>query len=186
MKIYTKTGDKGSTALFGGRRVAKDDLRIEAYGTVDELNSFIGLAVAQAPDSPLSSPLRDIAAHLFTLGADLATPLSPPPRYAIPRIDDSQINWLESMIDDYEESLPPLKSFIVPGGTALAAALHLARTVCRRAERRTVALAASEDIGSAPVRFLNRLSDYLFVAARYANFLAGEDDIPWRNPAAGQ
>lgn len=183
MKIYTKTGDDGTTGLFGGRRVPKDHLRIEAYGTVDELNSVLGVALSADMPEQLQPVLQRISALLLTVGADLATPLSPPPRYAIPRTAEEDITWLESLIDAYEEELSPLANFILPGGTAAAAHLHLARTVCRRAERGTVALAREEETGTAPIRFLNRLSDFLFVAARLANHLAGVPDIPWTNPA---
>lgn len=183
MKIYTKTGDDGTTGLFGGRRVPKDHLRIEAYGTVDELNSVLGIALGAAMPETLQPVLRRISALLLTVGADLATPLSPPPRYAIPRTAEEDIEWLENLIDTYEDQLSPLANFILPGGTPAASHLHLARTVCRRAERCTVALAREEDIGTAPLRFLNRLSDFLFVAARLANRLADVDDIPWINPA---
>ncbi len=186
-RIYTKTGDSGTTGLFGGARVSKDHIRIETYGTVDELNAVIGIVLAS--DNTLPSALReeltDISALLFTLGADLATPIEPPPVYAIPRIEEQHIQWLESMIDAYDTVLEPLKNFILPGGTVGAAHLHHARTVCRRAERMAVSLAQTDDIGAHAVKFLNRLSDYLFTAARYANYSAGLPDVAWRNPKVG-
>ena len=183
-KIYTKTGDDGTTGLFGGDRVRKDHARIEAYGAVDELNATLGgvLALAAAPP-PLAERIQEISALLFTAGADLATPLHPPPSYPIPRIEHRHVEYLERLIDEYEGELSPLKAFILPTGTPAAAALHLARTVCRRAERRTIALAVNEDIGETIVKFLNRLSDFLFVAARMANRLAGVPDVEWKNPA---
>ena len=183
MKIYTRTGDKGKTALFGGTRVAKHDARIEAYGTVDELNSHLGVALTYDLPTDIRSQLTEISALLFSLGSDLATPLDPPPKYAIPRMQVEQSTWLEECIDTAEADLSPLKSFILPGGCPAAAQLHLARTVCRRAERRSTELAQDESINEAVIIFLNRLSDYLFVAARSANRHAGVDDVPWVNPA---
>jgi cob(I)alamin adenosyltransferase len=183
-KIYTKTGDDGTTGLFGGDRVRKDHARIEAYGAVDELNATLGgvLALDDAPPA-LAERIGDLSALLFTAGADLATPLDPPPSYPIPRIEKRHVEYLERLIDEYDRALPPLKAFILPTGTPAAAALHLARTVCRRAERRTITLAAEEYIGEEIVMFLNRLSDFLFVAARTANRLAGVPDVEWKNPA---
>jgi cob(I)alamin adenosyltransferase len=182
LKIYTKTGDDGSTGLFGGDRVPKYHPRIEAYGTVDELNAVIGLALTTAVPEAIRPGLEWVSSLLFTVGADLATPRVPPPQYAIPRIEEQHIAYIEQCIDSYEQQLPPLKNFILPGGTPTSAYLHLARTVCRRAERRTVELMQQEDIGTQISTFLNRLSDYLFVAARYANHLTGGNDIAWRNP----
>ena len=183
MKIYTKTGDDGTTGLFGGRRVAKNDSRIEAYGTVDELNSVLGIALSTDMPIGIRPDIEHISALLLTAGADLATPLEPPPRYAIPRIADDDVLMLERLIDEYEQDLEPLTNFILPGGTPAAAHLHLARTVCRRAERWAVALSGEEDIGTTITKFLNRLSDFLFVAARRANRLRGVGDISWVNPA---
>ncbi len=180
LKIYTKTGDDGTTGLFGGQRVPKSSLRIEVYGTVDELNSVIGVALTADLPEDIREQLTAISSLLFTAGADLATPLKPSPKYDIPRLLESDITWLETLIDGCDAALDPLKSFILPGGTAGSAYLHLARTVCRRAERLAVALAAGEDIGGVVVRFLNRLSDYLFTAARYVNLRAGIPDVPWR------
>jgi cob(I)alamin adenosyltransferase len=180
IRIYTKTGDDGTTGLFGGSRVSKADLRIEAYGTVDELNAIVGV-VRTCPLPPaLEQQLGTISADLFTLGADLATPLDPPPVYAIPRITEEHVKQLEGWIDEYDAQLEPLKTFILPGGTPAAAHLHVARTICRRAERRTVSLAAQEDVGTAVLHYLNRLSDYLFTASRAANAHAGVSDVAWK------
>jgi cob(I)alamin adenosyltransferase len=180
LKIYTKTGDAGETGLFGGQRCSKADLRIEAYGTVDELNAVLGVVRLHAGMEPLSEDIAKLSSLLFTLGSDLATPLHPAPAYAIPRVDESHVAWLEGCIDAYDEQLAPLKNFILPGGSHAAAHLHVARTVCRRAERLTVSLAAREDIGNYVVKFLNRCSDYLFTAARLANHVQGIEDVPWK------
>lgn len=168
MKIYTRTGDSGETSLFGGNRVPKSDLRIEAYGTVDELNSFIGVARASWQSSPLDADLARIQSDLFDLGARLAAPGSD----RFPGVAPSRIADLEGAIDRMEADLPPLKNFILPGGSVAAAHLHVARTVCRRAERLLVEL--GEDVA-----YLNRLADYLFVAARASNRAQGVDDVPW-------
>jgi cob(I)alamin adenosyltransferase len=171
MKIYTRTGDRGETSLFGGSRIAKDDPRIEAYGTIDELNSTIGVARASWPSSPIDPQLSLIQSDLFDIGARLAAPGSD--RFA--GVDPRRIAELERAIDAMESELQPLTNFIIPGGSLAAAQLHVARTVCRRAERRVVAL---EDT-TATVAYLNRLSDYLFVAARTANRSQGVPDTPW-------
>ncbi len=181
-KIYTKTGDNGTTALFGGTRVSKDHLRIDAYGTVDEVNTVLGMALSHNPPQPLDEDVFNLSTMLFIVGADLATPLVPPPKYAIPRVEAQHVQWLEDRIDEYEQELEPLQNFILPSGTQIAALLHFARTVCRRAERCSVALAHNEDIGTYITTFLNRCSDYLFVAARLANARAGVQDVKWRNP----
>ncbi len=180
MKIYTKTGDDGTTGLFNGQRVLKSSLRVECYGTVDELNSIIGI-VTTIPDLPLKikESITVINNLLFNLGSDLATPLNPPPKFEVPRINEENIEWLENLIDEYDTILPPLKNFILPGGTMSSAFLQNARTVCRRAERLAVSLSTQENLGDYTVKFLNRLSDYLFTAARYANFLNGVNDINW-------
>ena len=179
-RIYTKTGDDGTTALFGGQRVTKDDLRIQSYGTVDELNAIIGIALTGTVKDLLKSELESISMDLFTLGADLATPLEPPPMYDIPRITAEHVAELERRIDGHDEVLSELKNFILPGGSFESAHLHLARTVCRRAERIVVALARTEDLGDHVVTYLNRLSDYLFTAARRANMDLGVPDVLWR------
>jgi cob(I)alamin adenosyltransferase len=180
-KIYTKTGDDGTTALFGGTRVLKHGIRIESYGTVDELNAVLGMVLTHEMSEQLRGELTQLSSDLFTLGADLATPLDPPPTYHIPRIVEEHVAGLERKIDAHDATLPELKAFILPGGTQAAAGLHLARTVCRRAERRCVLLAENEDVGEYVVRYLNRLSDYLFMAARVANHTAGVVDVPWRS-----
>lgn len=179
-KIYTRTGDKGDTALSDGSRVAKNDARVEAYGTVDELNATLGLCRLHAADI-LSDRIAMIQNDLFDLGADLARPnmaRDDEAEYPVLRIIDDQVTRLETEIDEMNADLKPLRSFILPGGTVLAAHLHLSRTVARRAERRAVELAAGGDVNSAAVRYLNRLSDWLFVAARQANG-GGTEDILW-------
>ncbi|MDB6178569.1 cob(I)yrinic acid a,c-diamide adenosyltransferase [Paracoccus sp. Z330] len=179
-KIYTRTGDKGDTALSDGSRVAKHDLRVEAYGSVDELNATLGLCRLHAQDS-MAQELSVIQNDLFDLGADLARPdisADDQAGYPVLRIIDGQIERLEQEIDRMNGDLQPLRSFILPGGSVLAANLHLARTVARRAERRATELAANGDANPAAVRYLNRLSDWLFVAARKAND-NGNDDVLW-------
>ncbi|MDX1545576.1 MAG: cob(I)yrinic acid a,c-diamide adenosyltransferase [Rhodothermales bacterium] len=182
MKIYTRTGDHGTTGLFGGGRVPKHHPRIEAYGTVDETNSCIGLARAHLADGPgrerLDPLLAQLQEDLFVLGADLATP--PDTRARVPRIENGDVERLERAIDAYEADVPPLKHFILPGGTPAAAALHLARTVCRRAERLTVGAAEHEALTPEAPVYLNRLSDLLFVLARWANHQAGVDEAAWQ------
>ena len=183
MKIYTKTGDGGETGLFGGGRTPKDSPRVAAYGDVDELNAVLGLARALAPEELADALLQTIQRDLFTIGAELATPDPDKVHKALSRsgaaIGDSNIAALEEAIDTHESRLEPLKNFILPGGTPKAAALHLGRTVCRRAERAVVALARHELISPAILRYLNRLSDLLFVLARAANALAGRADVKW-------
>ena len=179
MKIYTKTGDKGETSLFGGKRVPKDDLRIEAYGAVDELNSLIGAARSFNDNKILDLVLSEIQNQLFVLGADLATP-SDVKSPATKRITTRDYNTLEGIIDDFEGKLDPLNSFILPGGTNAAAFLHNARAVCRRAERLVVSLRKKSEVSEEALIFLNRLSDLLFVLARYTNKISGVKDIPWK------
>ncbi len=182
MKIYTKTGDSGYTGLFGGDRVPKHALRIEAYGTVDEANSLLGLArIHAAPDANLADLeriLHKIQSELFVLGADLATPL--PSKANVPRIQEAHISSVENEIDQFQSELPELKHFVLPGGSLTAAALHVARTVCRRAERVTTALREKEEINPETAVYLNRLSDLLFVLARWANIKEGVDERTWR------
>ena len=185
MKIYTKTGDDGTTGLFGGGRVPKDSVRIEAYGTVDELNSTLGIARANLEDKVLSDLLERIQQNLFVLGADLATPLDSRSNYEIPRIDEKDVRDLEVAIDENEAHLTPLKRFILPGGSSAAAYLHLARTVCRRAERLLVSLSREQEIGTSDIIFLNRLSDLLFVLARRTNQIAGVPDVEWDGKKPG-
>lgn len=182
MKIYTRTGDQGTTALFGGERVTKSHPRIEAYGTVDEVNSAVGLARSLLRGEPgqdeLDPVLARIQTDLFVLGADLATPSAAKP--AVPRVEASHVEHLEQEIDRFDGALPPLKHFILPGGTSAAATLHLARTVCRRAERLAVATAGLESINEHVITYLNRLSDLLFVLARWANQEAGLEEATWQ------
>ena len=177
MKVYTKTGDDGTTGLFGGDRVRKDHARIEAYGTVDEANGFVGMARCEGPNDRLTAMLERIQGDLFVVGADLATPAGAKP--SVPRVSSVEITALENDIDSMEEDLSPLKSFVLPGGTRRAAALHAARTVCRRAERGVVTAMAIETIDPQVAIYLNRLSDFLFVAARWANHTEGVEDTPW-------
>ena len=176
MKIYTRTGDRGETSLFGGARVAKNDPRIEAYGTIDELNSFIGAARASWPASPCDEELAHAQSDLFDAGAHLASPGTS--RFA--GIDPNRIESLEHGIDAMEAELEPLKNFILPGGSLAASQLHVARSVCRRAERLVVALHDESAPTQSTIAYLNRLSDYLFVAARYANLRNGVPDVLWR------
>ena len=185
MKVYTRTGDDGTTGLFGGDRVAKSHPRLHAYGTADEANAAVGLARAhlRAGELPAEAAARAdallarIQHDLFVLGGDLASPHAT--RYPVPRVEAAHVAALEEAIDGLDAELPPLKSFILPGGTAAAAALHVARTVVRRAERLTVEMAAQEPISDGVVRYLNRLSDLLFVLARWANARAGVEDVAW-------
>ncbi len=179
-KIYTRTGDKGDTALSNGERVAKHNPRVEAYGTVDELNATLGLARLHAAGD-LAAHIATIQNDLFDLGADLSRPRMEEDAdagYPVLRIVDTQVARLEAEIDAMNADLSPLRSFILPGGSVLAAHLHLARTVARRAERRATELAQAEHANPAAIRYLNRLSDWLFVAGRVANNL-GTDDILW-------
>jgi cob(I)alamin adenosyltransferase len=181
-KIYTRTGDDGTTALGTGKRVAKYDLRVEAYGTIDETNAVIGLARlhTRGTDPELDAMLARIQNDLFDLGADLCFPEEMKNAKPSLRVSDGQIARLEAEIDKMNASLEPLRSFVLPGGTAAASFLHLARTVSRRAERLVVALAArpSESVSGPAVRYINRLSDFLFVAARHAND-KGACDVTW-------
>lgn len=179
MKIYTRTGDKGDTSLYGGQRVPKDALRIEAYGTVDELNSVLGIVRADNGNPEIDGLLAGIQNALFVLGADLATPRSDG-RSTVRRIGPSDASDLEREIDALENRLEPLRNFILPGGSSVASRLHFARTVCRRAERNVVRLSHNEDIGDAVVAYLNRLSDFLFILARFANAAAGVPETPWK------
>jgi cob(I)alamin adenosyltransferase len=180
-KIYTKTGDTGDTGLFGGGRVAKDHPRVEAYGDIDELNAVLGVARAVELMPRIDEVLVPIQRDLFAIGALLATPNPEKMReqLAKARVDDDRIAQLERAIDDGERELEPLKAFIIPGGTQKAAALHVARTVCRRAERRVVHLRRDVDIPQIVVIYLNRLSDLLFVLARVANRRAGAGEVTW-------
>lgn len=180
MKIYTKTGDRGQTGLFGGARVSKADPRVEAYGEVDELNAVLGVARAAAADAPNAALLQRVQSELFSLGAELAKDPSKDVDLGVAVVGDAEIQALEQAIDEHERDLPPLKTFVLPGGTLEAAFLHQARTACRRAERRLVALDAEGGVRGETLRYLNRLSDLLFVLARHANYRAKVEDVPWR------
>jgi len=178
MKIYTKNGDRGETSLLGGHRVSKDALRIEAYGTVDELNSVLGIARAHKPSTDVDQILGLVQSDLFVLGADLAA--SGEKRSAMVQpVSQEQVSRLEQTIDSLDAKLPPLTTFIIPGGSPLAAQLHLARTICRRAERLVVRLSKNETVDPLCTIYLNRLSDALFVIARYANQIDGVREVPW-------
>jgi cob(I)alamin adenosyltransferase len=180
-RIYTRAGDAGETSLGDGSRVAKTDLRIEAYGTVDELNSVIGFALAGELPAEFRPWLEQVQNDLFDLGADLSVPLEDERERL--RVAPGQVEWLEEVCDRVNEELEPLKSFVLPGGTEAAARLHVARAVCRRAERRSVALAEAHDVNPAALAYLNRLSDFLFILARAAN--AGSQEPLWR-PGSSQ
>ncbi len=186
MKIYTRTGDQGDTGLIGGGRVRKSIPRVAAYGTVDELNATLGLALAELNENPHAQALVRIQNALFSLGAELATVA---PRagseHRIALLDATETSWLEAEIDRLTDGLPPLKHFILPGGTRAAASLHLARTVCRRAERTIVTLAATEPVRGEILAYVNRLSDYLFVLARAVNSSAGQPEPIWLGRDAG-
>ena len=179
MKIYTKTGDDGSTGLFGGGRVLKSHLRVEAYGAVDELNSHLGLLRAVNRDRNVDAQLARIQSELFNLGADLATPVGWKTDSVVHRIEPADVTWLEEAIDRYDAGMPQLQSFILPGGDPVAAATHVARSVCRRAERAAVALTAGETLSEGVIVYLNRLSDFLFTLARAINHRAGVVEEPW-------
>lgn len=185
MKIYTRTGDLGETGLFGGGRVPKDHVRVEAYGAVDELNATLGVAGAQlatAGESELAGRLSILQADLFVIGGQLATPPAAAGGRAaahVPRLHEARIAAMEGWIDEAEGELEPLRNFILPAGTPAAGALHLARTVCRRAERRVVTLRETAAFDPNLLVYLNRLSDLLFTLARLANARAGTADVPW-------
>ena len=180
MKIYTKTGDTGETGLFGGARVSKASLRVETYGEVDELNSAVGWARVSVSDPDLDALLNQIQNDLFEVGAELGSTDDRKRKTTMPLIEEKQVVALERAIDKYEEGPSALTSFVLPGGSEGAARFHLARCVCRRAERSLVALGAQETLRGELLRYLNRLSDLLFVLARYANHTAGVEDIPWK------
>ena len=184
MKIYTRTGDDGKTSLFGGQRVPKSDLRVDTYGHVDELNSFLGLARAHEPESALDGDLAALQVELFTVGADLATPPEKEPK--TPRVDEAMATRLEGLIDQHDAELEPLTRFILPTGCPMSATLHVARTVCRRAERAVQVLSEQCDDGTdfhAVLVYLNRLSDLLFVLARRAAQLdpSGRGEVFWES-----
>lgn len=182
-RIYTRTGDDGTTGLGNGERIAKTAPRIEAYGAVDELNSAIGVILTLAPTPTLADPLRRIQNELFHCGADLCVPESAKSAMPGPRIEPRHVAALEELIDQLNEELPPLANFILPGGTPAAAQIHVARTICRRAERDALRLAAVEAIGASVVHYLNRLSDALFVMARFENLKTGTAEPLWDSRA---
>jgi len=172
-RIYTRTGDQGETGLGDGSRVSKDAVRIEAFGTVDELNSVLGIVLSKAVPDTTRAVLTEIQHRLFDLGGELSIP-------GHTMLEPAHVNWLEQHLDDMNAELPMLKEFILPGGCEAAAFCHLARTVCRRAERRLITLAAREDINPVCIQYLNRLSDLLFVMARSLNRAAQHPDVMWR------
>jgi cob(I)alamin adenosyltransferase len=182
-RVYTRTGDDGTTGLGAGGRVAKDSPRIEAYGTVDELNSQIGIVLASGVNDEIAAALRSIQNDLFHLGSDLCVPEEEKERRPVPSIEERHIAGLESLMDRLSEELPPLENFVLPGGAPGAAQLHVARTVCRRAERLLVTLARREPVGPHTVKYLNRLSDALFVMARHENKRRGVPDVLWDSRA---
>lgn len=179
-RIYTRTGDAGTTALGGGQRVPKDHLRVAVYGTVDELNSQIGVALAMGLDDRLDVALRRIQNELFDVGSDLCFIEEDKQKWPLPQVEVRHINALEQMIDEMQGVVGPLENFILPGGSAGAAQLHVARTVCRRAEREAATLAREESVGPQVLTYLNRLSDLLFVMARYENHAKGVVEPLWQ------
>jgi cob(I)alamin adenosyltransferase len=179
MKIYTKTGDKGKTSLFGGRIISKDDLRIEAYGTIDELNSHLGLLCSGNLLDELKTKLQQIQSYLFVIGSNLAADPEKPD-LKLPALHEDQTRFLESEIDAMESQLKPLRFFILPGGDPLASQAHLCRTVCRRAERRVVSLSQLDSVNDHILIYLNRLSDYFFVLARFLAHLNKSEEIYWK------
>jgi cob(I)alamin adenosyltransferase len=191
MKIYTRTGDEGQTGLFGGGRVAKDHVRVEAYGAVDELNSFLGSAAGELERGgagELAARVHLLQSDLFSIGGSLAAPAREEGGRAsehLPPVPEQRIQQMEGWIDNAEQELPPLREFILPGGTEAAARLHIARAVCRRAERRVITLSAMAQVDGAVVPYLNRLSDLLFVLARLVNHRAGVEDVRWRGERGG-
>ncbi len=179
MKVYTKTGDKGETGLFGGERVAKDHLRLEAYGTVDELNACVGFLRALELEPDIASILERVQKHLFDIGAELATQHLERLEGRSRTVSDDDVAALESQIDQWEEELTPLKNFVLPGGSESGARAHIVRTVARRAERRIVSLQKETALSPVVIRYMNRLSDFAFVLSRILNKRAGKEDIEW-------
>ncbi len=184
-KIYTKTGDGGKTSLIGGTKVSKADLRIESYGTVDELNSYVGLCKDLLQEDTGITILQEIQDRLFTIGSELACDPDKTIKVSIPDLHESDIEVLEKEIDRMETKLEPLKAFILPGGHPTLSHLHIARTVCRRAERCCVRLANETTVDPVIIKYLNRLSDYLFVLARFSGHLMNIADIPWKPRTKG-
>jgi cob(I)alamin adenosyltransferase len=182
-KVYTRTGDDGTTGLGGGQRVPKDGRRVEAYGTVDELNSSLGLARSAGVDPRLDAALAKIQNELFHLGSDLCILEEDKKKYPVPQIEERHVKALEELMDALSETLPYLDNFILPGGSEGAARLHLGRTICRRAERDVLRLSREEALGTQVLPYLNRLSDALFVMARYENVAKGVGDVLWNSRA---
>ena len=180
LKIYTKTGDKGKTSLIGGTKVLKSDLRIESYGTVDELNSYIGLCRDVLTDQSSKKILQEVQDRLFTIGSSLACDPEKEPKMKIPDLKEEDVMLLEKEIDRMDAMLPEMKHFILPGGHTTVSHLHIARCVCRRAERCCVRLQETETEDSMIIKYLNRLSDFLFVLARYTSHLLRAEEIPWK------
>ncbi|MDX1445034.1 cob(I)yrinic acid a,c-diamide adenosyltransferase [Lishizhenia sp.] len=178
MKVYTKTGDKGETSLIGGVRVKKYDLRIEAYGTVDELNSFVGIIRDQEIKEEYYNQLIEIQDRLFTIGSILAS--VPNSKMKLPELEEKDITFLEEAMDKMDEELEPMRSFILPGGHTTVSHTHIARCVCRRAERNTIALAEEAEVSPLVIQYLNRLSDYLFVLSRKLTKDLNAKEIPWK------
>jgi cob(I)alamin adenosyltransferase len=177
MKIYTKAGDKGMTSIYGGKPLSKDDIRIESYGTVDELNSWLGILVSNSEDEKEKQLLLKIQSELFSIGSILASTADK--HESMPQVNQNDVEALESAIDFMQTALPPLKSFILPGGNHRSSFCHLSRTVCRRAERRIVSFSNVEQVPDLIIVYMNRLSDYLFVLSRYWSMKDGLEDIPW-------
>jgi cob(I)alamin adenosyltransferase len=180
-KIYTKTGDKGSTSLIGGVRVPKSHIRIDSYGTIDELNSCLGMVGDMSANNEIQEALREIQDRLFTIGSELATSPDKEVKMKLPDLHEADITWLEAQIDKMNEVLPEMRSFILPGGNVASSTCHVARCICRRAERICVAMQEhNEPIAPLIIPYLNRLSDYLFVLARYIGHINNAPEIPWR------
>ena len=180
-KIYTKTGDKGTTSLIGGTKVPKSDIRIETYGTVDELNSWIGMVNDQLNEESLKTELKEIQDRLFTIGSSLATDAEKSPKMKLPDLHDEDISFLEKKIDEMTAKLPEMKSFILPGGHVAVSSIHIARCVCRRAERLAVTMQEHElFVEEKVIQYLNRLSDYLFTLARFAAQMLGVEEVAWK------
>ncbi len=179
MKIYTKTGDKGKTSLLGGTRVPKNNLRIETYGTVDELNSYLGLVSDLESDTDRKNFIRNIQSRLFTIGSSLAAETERAKDFK-PDLEENDVLMLENAIDEMNEVLPSMTNFIIPGGHQLVSTTHIARTVCRRAERLVIRLSEVEEVEAAIIVYLNRLSDYLFVLSRKQAFDLKVEEIPWK------
>ena len=180
-KLYTRQGDRGQTSLFGGGRVPKDHPRVDAYGQLDELSAALGLLIVSLPADELRDQLQQVQNDLFDLGAELATPPESRLEYKLPPgVEEADWRRLEGLLDAYDAQVPPLRAFVLPGGHETAARAHLARTVCRRAERAVVRLAHEEEVRADVLTYLNRLSDFLFVAARVLNQRAGVAEVEWQ------